>query len=955
MKSPRTLNIAVIILLSLCRAITVKAQDRETMWVDSVYNSLSIEQRVGQLISMRGNWPNKEFDPNVSDYIQRYNIGGVCFFRHDAEAIVKQGNKWQEQAQTPLLFSIDAEWGLNMRVNGSLYYPFQTTLGAIDNRYDTLIYRMGQQVAEQCKRIGIHVNFAPDVDVNNNADNPVIGMRSFGEDPDNVSRKGAAYMLGMQSKGLITTAKHFPGHGNTTTDSHHGLPTVDSPYEDVQRIELTPFRWLIEKGINGIMVGHLYFPAIEPVKNTSSSLSYKVTTELLKEEMGFTGLIFTDGLEMQGVRKNISPDSVAYKAFMAGNDVLLLPVDVPTAINTISEACKNDNVAAARLEESCKKILRYKYRIGLTKTPSTPLKNLDDDLKKQEYQKLQKELYRKAITLIKNDDNTIPLDIDSTKKIACISIRKDEGNEIHTALKDRGLSTTSYSVTHSKVKSKTKELLDKLKDYDLVIVNIQGTNIYANKNYGINENTITFVNKLSQQNNIILTLFASPYALQGFNDNDNVRAIIVGYEDRTQVYDAVSDIISGDAEALGTSPLAVRMTSTSASLLDNRHTRRVDSIALDAIEKKIFPGCQIVALHHGEVIYDKNFGHFTYDNIHRVQSTDVYDLASLTKMLASTLAVMKLYDDGLLKLDNTLGDFFPYLKGSDKGDIKLIDIMTHQSGLRPWIPFYQGLIDDNGPKAEYFSKRQDDAHPTRVAQDLYLVSGFEHSIFDTIMTSQLKSKKYAYSDLGFYFIPKIVELLTNKSFPQYLYDNFYHPMHLESTCFNPLHSINKSRIAPTENDVVFRKQLLCGDVHDQAAALLGGISGHAGLFSNAHEVAVIMQMLLDKGNYKGQQLIKAKTIEYFTSAPFADNDNRRGIGFDKVPPDRKGSFTPTKKASLKSFGHTGFTGTFAWADPDNDLVVVFISNRVYPDANNNKLSKYNIRTLIHEAFYDAIK
>ena len=443
--------------------------------------------------------------------------------------------------------------------------------------------------------------------------------------------------------------------------------------------------------------------------------------------------------------------------------------------------------------------------------------------------------------------------------------------------------------------------------------------------------------------------------MKDFSDNDNIKTVIIGYEDRAEAHDAVADIICGHADALGSLPMDVHMKHMPTSLLDNKYTRRVDSIALNSIEKKIFPGCQIVAIHKGKVIYDKNFGHFTYDASHQVQSNDIYDLASLTKMLASTLAVMKLYDDGLLRLDNTLGDFFPYLKGSNKGDIKLIDIMTHQSGLRPWIPIYQGLIDGNGPKAEFFSKKQDDTHPTRVAHDLYLVSGYEHRIFDTIMNSELKNKKYAYSDLGFYFIPKIVELLTNKSFTQYLYDNFYHPMHLESTCFTPLNSIKKSRIAPTENDTIFRKQLLCGDVHDQAAALFGGISGHAGLFSNAQEVAVIMQMLLDKGCYQGQQLINAKTIEYFTSSPFTSNDNRRGIGFDKVPPDRKGSFTPTKKASLKSFGHTGFTGTFAWADPENELVVVFISNRVYPDATNNKLSKFNIRTLIHEAFYDAIK
>ena len=333
----------------------LSAQDAESRWVDSVYNSLTVEQRVGQLICMRANLPDKPFDENVAKYIKKYNIGGVCFFKADAEAQVKKTNEWQAMAQTPLMVSIDAEWGLAMRVNKTLAYPYQMTLGAVND--DQLIYEMGQQVAEQCQRMGIHVNFAPVVDVNSNAANPVIGMRSFGENPDNVGKKGAAYALGMQSKGLITSMKHFPGHGNTSSDSHLTLPTVTRTMDEVRDIELAPFRYMIDHGVNGAMVGHLYFPAIEKVKNTSSSLSRGVVTDLLKEEMNFKGLIFTDGLDMKGVSEKVRQDSVPYVAFMAGNDVLILPTDVPFAIKTIKAAAERNPKAAARLEESCKKIL----------------------------------------------------------------------------------------------------------------------------------------------------------------------------------------------------------------------------------------------------------------------------------------------------------------------------------------------------------------------------------------------------------------------------------------------------------------------------------------------------------------------------------------------------------------------------------------------------------------------
>ena len=308
---------ALFLLVVLAFSVgTSFAQDSETRWVDSVYNSLTLEQRVAQLICMRANQPDKPYYQDVAIYIKKYNIGGVCFFRNDLVHQAEQTNQWQAMAQTPLMVSIDAEWGLTMRLKNTVAYPYQMTLGAISD--NELIYEMGQQIAEQCQRMGIHVNFAPDVDVNSNAANPVIGMRSFGEDPVKVGEKGVAYALGMQSKGLITSMKHFPGHGNTATDSHAKLPTVNRPLDEVRDIELAPFRHLIANGVNGAMVGHLYFPAIEKVKNTSSSLSYGVVTELLKNEMGFEGLIFTDGLDMKGVSEKVRQDSVPYVSFMAG-------------------------------------------------------------------------------------------------------------------------------------------------------------------------------------------------------------------------------------------------------------------------------------------------------------------------------------------------------------------------------------------------------------------------------------------------------------------------------------------------------------------------------------------------------------------------------------------------------------------------------------------------------------
>ena len=974
----------------------LQAQDAESLWVDSVYNSLSVEQRVGQLICMRANLPDKPFNENVTKYIKKYNIGGVCFFRADADAQVKQTNEWQAMAQTPLMVSIDAEWGLAMRVNKSFAYPYQMTLGAIKD--DELIYEMGQQVAEQCQRMGIHVNFAPVADVNSNAANPIIGVRSFGEDPQKVGEKATAYALGMQSKGLITSMKHFPGHGNTSTDSHLTLPTVTRTMEEVRDIELAPFRYMIEHGVNGAMVGHLYFPAIEKVKNTSSSLSHGVVTDLLKQEMGFDGLIFTDGLDMKGVSEKVRNDSVPYVAFMAGNDVLILPHDVPYAIKTIKAAVERDPVAAARLEESCKTILRYKYRAGLNNAyEAISTENLMSDLKKKDYTDLRQKLYDEAVTMLRNEDQVIPLA--NNKKIAVVTIGNKK-NDVNNGLIERGYSTTSFVVEKDKIAAQSADWLKKLEAYDLVVVSIEKTTMFANSNYGINDATVRFFNRLVAQNDVILNLFACPYALDMFRINNSVKGVVVGYQDEVPAVNAVVKLLSGEMNPHGVLPVSVSkfkcgdgivigwpekktyklpfkeapvkpepekgqlMQNEPAEVdpewsmpvmkLDEQYARRLDSVALEGITRFAYPGCQIVAMKDGKVVYDTCFGTFTYGGSHKVQPNDLYDLASCTKIFASTLAIMKLYDDGLIDLNKTLGDFFPYLKNKAHGKLKLIDIMTHQAGLKAWIPFYKVTVDENGPMSEFYSEEMDDDHKLRVAEDMYIVNDYPDRIFDSVSKTPLGKKKYLYSDMGFYYMPRIVKLLTNQSVEDYLYEKYYGPMNLSHICYQPLNYFKRDQIAPTENDTIFRMQLVWGDVHDQAAAMFGGVAGHAGLFSNAHDLAVLMQMLLDEGTYKGVRYLKPSTVRYFTKAHFAaSNDNRRGIGFDKLPINKKGPCTASKSGSMKGYGHTGFTGTFVWNDPENKLLIVFLSNRVCPNADANQLMRLNIRSRLHDILYEA--
>jgi CubicO group peptidase (beta-lactamase class C family) len=656
---------------------------------------------------------------------------------------------------------------------------------------------------------------------------------------------------------------------------------------------------------------------------------------------------------------------------------------VPKAIQQIKEGAQRDPEIAARVEESCKKILKYKYRAGLNHVLPISTSNLLADLNRQEYLDLKQQLYDEAVTLLRNTDETLPLT--TGDKVAVVTFGDlSSSKSMEDALKAVGVTVKSYCINKNKA-ADAQAWLKELEAYDMVVVNVMQTSMNASKGFGVNDETVAFFNKLVAQNDVILNLFACPYALDKFRINNSVVAVLVAYQDDECALNAVNAILTGRKGAHGILPvstakfkcgdgllpadfptpmpssapvikvgsLPIDQTPLPKGTMEAKYEQKLDSIARMGITEGAYPGCQIIAMKDGKVVYDKCFGTFTYGGGAKVVPEDVYDIASLTKIFASTLAIMKLYEDGLLDLNKTMGDYFPYLNESDKGAIKIIDILTHQSGMKSWIPFHTKLIDENGPKAEFFTDTIDEAHTVRVAENLYLVNDYKEKIIDSIMKSPMKEKKYVYCDMGFYFVPELVKLLTNKSLEEYLHEKFYDPMHLTSIGFCPLHWRTRETIVPTEDDKTFRKQLLWGDVHDQQAALMGGVSGHAGLFANAHDLAVIAQMFMDEGNFEGKQLLEPETIHYFTTAPFTDNNNRRGLGFDKLPLGKKGPATPSKSGSMSGYGHTGFTGTFFWNDPANKTVIVFLSNRVYPSSDCKQLMNLSIRTQLHDVLYQA--
>jgi beta-N-acetylhexosaminidase len=948
----------------------VKQEDPGARWADSVMQSLTLDEMIGQLMIVRANTPGQPYYDVIDQYIRSYNIGGVTFFGGHPSLQANQTNHWQSIAKTPLFISIDGEWGLAMRLDSIMAFPYMMTLGAAES--DSLIYRMGLEVARQCKRIGVQINFAPDVDINSNPDNPVIHMRSFGENKIEVAAKGLMYMKGMQDGGLIVTAKHFPGHGDTGSDSHYTLPVIPHSKQRLDSVELYPFRSLIGAGLDGIMIAHLYVPALEKTENTPSTLSKSIVTDLLRNELGFHGLIVTDALDMKGVTMNSLPGDIEVKALQAGNDILLLSANIPEAISKIKDAIQQGELSEDLIRERCRKVLLYKYKAGLNALKPVNTKGLYEDLNNPQDELLCRKLFEQSVTIVRNSRNLLPLSNLDTLRLATVSTGYGNITKFQERLACYA-PMSNFSLSKEPSDSDIALLKSKLDPFNLVIISVQNTSIWGGSPYGISSQVVKFIGEVSKTKKVILNLFASPYSLRLFEKTTLAEAIVVSYQDHPLMQDVSAQVIFGGIPANGklpvTSgtlfPVGTGLKTNAARLkytipeevgIDRKYLLPVDSMIRDAIMKNVFPGCQVWAAKDGKVFYMESFGCQTYSCEIPVNNFDVYDLASLTKVAASTISVMKMKDEKKIDLDHQLQEYLPYLKGTGKGEIIIREMMAHQSRLTPWIPFYKYTLKDKKPDSAYYRSTISEDFPTRVAENLYIRKNYKYVIFDSIVSSPLlKTNSYKYSDLGFYFIPEIMKNLVNKPFEDYVDLTFYRPMGLSTTGFLPRERFSLDRIPPTEMDTIFRFQLVHGDVHDQGAAMLGGVSGHAGLFSDANDLGVVAQMLLQGGTYGGVKYIEPETIKEFTQWQFPLNDNRRGIGFDKPLQEYSPEGPCCKSASPASFGHSGFTGTYIWVDPQNQLIFIFLSNRVYPDASNNKLAGINLRPKIHQCFYDAIE
>lgn len=949
-------------------------------WVDNKLQSMTLKQKIGQLfIHTVAPYTTQSNKQNISDAVKEYGIGGLLFSGGEIGKQIELTNYAQSMAEIPLLITFDGEWGLAMRLKGTPSFPRNRVLGCIQN--DTLLYEYGKEVARQLREIGVHVNFAPVADIDNNPKNPVINTRSFGSDRENVARKVVAYSRGLQDGGVLAVCKHFPGHGDTEVDSHKSLPVLPFTRERLDSIELYPFRKAIEAGVGGMMVGHLNVTFLD---NKAASVSHAVVTELLKNELHFSGLVFTDALEMKGISSN---PYVSAQALIAGNDMVLAPRNLKRELDGVLRAVKEGKITEDEINEKCRKVLTYKYAFGLDRRPVVAKEGVMARINKSYTNDLMNRIKTSAVTVIKDSDEMLPLDLSLSGTVVLnVSSTLSETYPFYNQIND------TYPVTwlHANLDS-LQYLKKKITPAQRIIVAVYTSKVDKYKKV---------LAELAKGKPTILICFNSHKVLQKLDDVvAQSSAVVLAHSDDKPVQKFVAEMLLGNKRVDGrlsvdyndeykaglgvvVDPDKPRRYKPEEFGMDSKELARIDSIAMYGIENGAYPGCHVLVWKNGYPVYNKCFGTHTYESDRKVKENDLYDLASLTKTTATMLAVMKLYDDGKLNLTDKISNYVPEMKSTNKENITIQELLYHESGLPAYLPFYKKAIDTKSCKGGMYKKYKDANHSVKVANNLYICTNysflpewvsdketseyslkvsdnmyikpeFKSVILKEIADTPLKGHSYRYSCLNFMLLKEAVENISGMPMDEFLEENFYKPMGLVHTMYNPLKRYSKDEIIPTVKEDFLRKGPVHGYVHDEAAAMLGGVSGNAGLFSTAKEVATIYQMLLDKGVMGDRRYLTRATCELFLT--MKSKNSRRGLGFDK--PDKEkpenGYCAPETPASV--FGHTGFTGTCAWADPDNDLVFVFLCNRIYPNPCDRKnLMKLKIRPAIQQAIYQAI-
>ncbi len=945
----------------------------EDFWVKEILDTLTLEEKIAQLMMITVYPRQSEADKTaIINTIRKYKPGGVLVMQGSPAKTARWINEFQENSNLPLLVAIDGEWGLPMRIDSTMRYPYAQAIGAV--RDSTYVFQMGRDLAKQMKMMGIQMNFAPVADVSTNPQNPVINFRSFGEDKINVSQKAWYLANGMQSEWVVPVAKHFPGHGDTESDSHKELPVVNHPKSRIDVVESFPFRYLAEQGINGIMTAHLDVPALDD-SGIASSLSEKVVNGYLRQEIGYNGFVVTDAMNMQGVLTGGGNPVV--EALKAGNDMLEFIVDLPAAIAAVKQAVENGTLTEEEINQKCSRVMALKRWSGLHLYEPSELKNLAARLNSPYFEVTARKLIKGSFTVLSNN-NSLPVQDFANLKIASVMIGANEVAPFQKMM-SRYAQVDHFVLKKNATEREVAVLRKTLDNYNLIIAGVQGINLYPPGSYGTTNAQRNALADFIRDNRVVTVFFGNAYAMKHFENIHHSDGLILAYQNNQLTQELAGQAVFGAFDVNGRLPVSVderfKLKSgidvvknqtfaytipEEAGMSSEKLTYSIDSLANLGMKEKAFPGLQVLVARNGQVVFHKCYGYHTYLEEEQITPDDIYDWASLTKVTAPLPSLMKLTDEKKFNVDASFDTYWSDFKGTEKGRIPVRDYLTHQARLPSWIPFWRMGLDEEGKLCRnIFSDHPSEQFSVRVSNQLYLNNNFRKAIYDTIRTSpSLPRKKYVYSDLGFHLYPEIISNLTGEAYQQYISENFYKPLGAVSVTYNAYLHFPLQRIVPTETDDFFRKEKLRGFVHDEGAAMLGGVSGNAGLFGTAADLAKIFQMYLQKGYFAGKQFISEKTIEEFTRIQFRENDNRRGLGFDKPYIDNhkkklKDAY-PAVSAGKNSFGHTGYTGTMAWADPDSGILFIFMSNRVHPTRENSALFDLNIRPAMHQAIYDSI-
>jgi beta-N-acetylhexosaminidase len=948
-----------------------------SLWADSIISKMTLDEKIGQLIMVTAKpWLGQEQKQFILEQIEKNKIGGVLFLKSSPCELANLANEYQKVSSIPLFIALDAENGLSFRMDSVVSYPNLIALGALQN--DSMIYRMGREIGQQCKLLGINLDFAPVGDINSNPQNPVINYRSFGENVQRVAQKSCLLASGLQDEKILVTLKHFPGHGNTSTDSHFTLPKIDRNYQQLDSIDFVPFKMCIENGINGIMSAHIQLPAIEKT-NRPATLSKKFMSDILKDSLHFKGLVFSDGMNMKGVTMYFSEGNAAVEAFRAGVDVIEFVLNPEKVVRAVKKAIENGYLSEKEITEKCRKVLLAKSWTGLDHYQPAEIVGLNMLLKKPAYQLTSRLITEKSLTVIRNADSILPLQRLDTLKIASFSIGSGETTSFQKGL-ERYISIDHFNISADATPMELAKVLNDLNNYNLVIAGIHGTKLLPLKRYSVTDIQLLAVEKLCALNNVVLTFFSNPYSLGLYTGIENSRAIIITNGETENSQDLASQLIFGATGTNATLPVTISEKYRAGFGIELKESHRlkytlpeevdiesgilkktIDSLVNSGLREKMFSGCQVLVAKNGKVIFHETYGFLMYDSLEPVRKETLYDWASVTKIAGPMPLLMKLYQDSAINLDAPFSNYWLPFKKSNKEKITLREILAHQARLKAGILFHEKLMKENSKDGStVFSENPSDDFPVRISSKLYVRKDCRLRMFDEIRDSGLlKEKKYTYSDLGFYLFPDLITRLTGVGYEKNLYQNFLYPLGATTATYNPYNHFPLTQIAPTERDDLFRKELLRGFVHDEGAALLGGVSGNAGLFGTASDLAKIMQFYLQKGQYGDFRFLSEETVNEFTRVQFPENGNRRGLGFDKPylynQVRSSNDAYPAPGVSSQSFGHSGFTGVFTWADPVGGMLFVFLTNRVYPTRENTKLIDSNFRPRLFQSILNCEK